>query len=139
MGHCAGLSCPVPYLNASKGPSYYTQKIIFQFQMCYHSHLNNSQKTKTNINFRGQAWVRHSAQCWVKGFILPHKYHALNFKVSGILQLTENVKRNNDIAGYHLDSRRAISNAQRLQMAQKDLHINPNISFVSFKCVIKTS
>ena len=45
----------------------------------YHSHLNVSQKTKTNIDFRDQAWVRPPAKCWVKGFILPHKYHAPNF------------------------------------------------------------
>ena len=32
-----------------------------------------------NINFRGQTWVRPPAKCWVKGFILPHKYHAPNF------------------------------------------------------------
>ena len=45
----------------------------------YHSHLNVSQKTKTNINFRSQAWVRPPAKCWAKGFNLPHKYHAPNF------------------------------------------------------------
>ena len=34
---------------------------------------------KTNLNFRGQAWVRPPTKCYVKDFILPHKYHVQNF------------------------------------------------------------
>ena len=73
--HCAGLQCPVTSLNVPKGPSSYRKSIIFRFQICHHSHLNASYKTKTNIDFKGQAWVRPPAKC----FILTHKYHAPNF------------------------------------------------------------
>ena len=62
-----------------KEPSYYPKSIMLQLQICYHSHLNASQRTKTNIDFRGQVWVRPLAKYWVKGFILPHKYHPPNF------------------------------------------------------------
>ena len=79
LGHCAGLQCSVPNLNTPKGPSSYPKSIMLQFQLCYLSHLNVSQNTKTNINFRGQACVRSPAKRWVKDFILPHKYHAPNF------------------------------------------------------------
>ena len=79
LAHFAGFQCPVPNLNTPKGPPCYPKSIMLQFQICYQSHLNVSQNTKTNINFRGQAWVRHPAKCWVKGFMLPHKHHAPNF------------------------------------------------------------
>ena len=36
-------------------------------------------KKKTNINFRSQIWYCHPAKCWVKDFILPHRFHAPNF------------------------------------------------------------
>ena len=68
LGHCAGLWFPVPSLDAPKGPSCYPKSIMFQFEICYQSHWNVSWKTKTNINFRGQTWVRPPAKCWVKGF-----------------------------------------------------------------------
>ena len=55
------------------------KSIMLQLQSCYHSHLNISQKTKTNINFRSQAWVRLHAKCLVRSFILSHKYHVPNF------------------------------------------------------------
>ena len=54
-GHCASLQCPVARLNAPKGPSNYVKCIMLQFQICYHSHLNASYKTKTNIDFRGRS------------------------------------------------------------------------------------
>ena len=77
-GSLPGPLVLVPSLNTPKGPSSYPKSIMLQFQICYHRHLNASQKAKTNINFRGQAWVR-PAKCWVKDFILPHKYHSPNF------------------------------------------------------------
>ena len=46
----------VCFINALKRPSYYLKNILFQFQICYHSHLTVSQKTKTNIKCRGQTW-----------------------------------------------------------------------------------
>ena len=73
------VQCPVSSLNASKGPSCYPKSIMFQFQICYQSHWNISCKTKTHINFKGQDWVRPPTKFWVKGLILPHKYHAPNF------------------------------------------------------------
>ena len=76
LGHSV---VPFPNLNAPKGPSHHPKSIMPQFQICYHSHLNVSWKMKTNISFRGQAWVRPSTKCWVKGFILPHRCHAPNF------------------------------------------------------------
>ena len=54
-------------------------KRTFMLAQKYQSHWNVSWKTKTNINFIGQTWVRPPAKCWVKGFILPRKYHASNF------------------------------------------------------------
>ena len=29
---------------------------------------------KADIDFRGQAWVKPPAKCWVKGCNLPNKY-----------------------------------------------------------------
>ena len=46
LGRCAGPSCSVPNINALKGPSYYLQSIMIQFQICYQSHLHVSYKTK---------------------------------------------------------------------------------------------
>ena len=77
-GSLFGPLVPSPSLNAPKRPLYYPKSVMLQIQICYHSHLNVSQKTKTNINFIGHAWVRTTANCWIKGFILPHKYHAPN-------------------------------------------------------------
>ena len=34
---------------------------------------------KTKINFRDQTWNIVPAKYYVKDFILPHKYHPLNF------------------------------------------------------------
>ena len=43
---------------------------------------------KSITNFRGQAWVRPPGKCWPKGFILPHKYHALiSTKDSSVLKI----------------------------------------------------
>ena len=53
---------------------------MLQFQICYHSQFNVLQKTKTNINFKGQAWVKPLAKCWVKDFILANECHAPNFE-----------------------------------------------------------
>ena len=75
-GSQCGPQCSFSNLNTPKGPSYYPKSIMLQFQICYHSHVNVSQETKTNLNFRGQVWVRPPAKSLVKGFILPHKYHA---------------------------------------------------------------
>ena len=66
-------------IDTPKGPSYYPQNIIFQFQICCYSYLNVLQTKKTNINFRGQAWYWPPAKCWVKDFNLHRKYHAPNF------------------------------------------------------------
>ena len=100
LGHCAGLQCPVPNLNAPKGPlSYYPKSIMPQFQICYHSQFNVSQKTKTNINFRGQAWVRppqsaESGTIFYPISIMPE----ISTQNSGIFQLTKNAKTNNNVA-----------------------------------------
>ena len=106
LGHCVGLQGPVPSLNAQKGPSYYPKSIMLQFQICYHSHLNDSQKIKTNINFRGQAQDRPPAQALFYPIsIMPQ----ISTEDSGILYLTRNAKNNNNIAGHHLVSRRVIA------------------------------
>ena len=39
----------------------------------------SSKKKKTNINFGAKPGTDTSGKCWVKDFILPHKYHAPNF------------------------------------------------------------
>ena len=116
-----------------------------QFHICYHSHLNVSQKTKTNLNFRDQTWVRPTVKCWVKGSILPHKYHTED---SGILQLTKNAKTNNNIADYHFVSCRVVStpsDVQHVYGCPKSIFILPQKYHVSvsnmlsqlLKCVIK--
>ena len=147
MGHCAGLQCPVPNLAAPKGPSFYPKRIMLQFQICYHSHLNISQKMKTNINLWGHSWVRPSAKCWVKGFILPHGYHTPNLYRRLWLTLTKNEKTNNNIAGYHLVSHHVISIPSDLQCVyrcSKKTFILPkkiscfsfNFSFSFYSCLI---
>ena len=73
------FSAQYPVPNAPKEPPCYPKSIMFQFHICYQSHWNVSWKTKTNINFRGQTWVRLPAKCWFKGCILPLKYHVPNF------------------------------------------------------------
>ena len=65
---------------------------------------------KTNINFGDKAWVRSPAKCWVKSFILPHKYHTqISSEDSDILHLTKHAKTTNNSAGYHMFSLRVIS------------------------------
>ena len=32
-------------------------------------------KTRTDLNFREQPWIRSTAKCWVKDFIFHHKHH----------------------------------------------------------------
>ena len=32
-------------------------------------------KTRTDLIFREQAWIRSTAKCWVENFIFPHKHH----------------------------------------------------------------
>ena len=78
-GSLCGPLVSSPQSNAPKGPLCYPKSIMFPFQIYYQSHWNVSWKTKTNINFKGQTWVRPAAKCWVKGFILPQQYHAPNF------------------------------------------------------------
>ena len=99
-------------------------KRTFMLPEKYHASVLNmlskpqkcSCKTKTNINFRGQGWVRPPAKFWPKGFILPNKYHSQIFaKDSGIRQLTKNAKTNSNIAGHHLVRRRVISTSSDVQ------------------------
>ena len=110
---------------------------MLQLHICSHSHLNVSEKTKTNIDFRSQAWVRPRETCWVKDFILPHKYHASNFYRR--FWLTKNAKTNNNIAGYHLVSRCVISTQSDVQLVYrcpKRTFILPKETCFSFKYVI---
>ena len=58
-----GPLVPTPQSKCPKRTSHYPKKIMVRFQICYHSHLNVSLKTKTNVNFRGQACVRAPAKC----------------------------------------------------------------------------
>ena len=44
---------------------------MLQFQICYHSHLIASYKTKTNIDFRGQAWIRPLKSAGSGAFFYP--------------------------------------------------------------------
>ena len=120
LGHCTGLQSPLANLNAFKGPSYYPQSIMLQFQICYYNHLNDSQKTKTNINFRGQAWVRPLQSAKSRSLFYPISLLSqISTKDYGILQLTRNAKTNNNIAGHHLVSRRVISTASDVQRVYK--------------------
>ena len=74
-----GSLVPSPHSKCPKRTFMLPKSIMPQLQICYQSQWNVSCKTKNNINFMGQAWVRPPAKFWVKGFILPHKYHAPNF------------------------------------------------------------
>ena len=72
-------------IDAQKGASYYRQNIMLQFYTCYHKNnyaarilLEKLCHMKSNINFRDQAWKRLPTKCWVKDFILLHKYHGQN-------------------------------------------------------------
>ena len=71
LGHSAGLQCSFSNLNTPKGPSYYPKSIMLQFQICYHSHVNASQETKTNLNFRSQVWVRPRPKAWSRALFYP--------------------------------------------------------------------
>ena len=136
LGHCVALQGPVPSLNAQKGSSYYPKSIMLQFQICYHSHLNDSQKIKTNINFRGQAQVRPPAQTSFYPISIMPK---ISTEDSGILYLTRNAKTNNNIAGHHLVSRRVIPaplDVQSVYRCPKKTFILPQ---KYLKCVIKTT
>ena len=110
---------------------------MLQFQICYHSHLNVSYETKNNIDFRIQAWVRPPAECWVKSFILPHKYHAPNFYQRFWHTLVnKNVKTNNNIAGYHLFSHLVISipsDVQHVHRCPKRIFILPKNIVLQFQ------
>ena len=122
---------------------------MLHFQTCYHSHLNVSQNTKTNINVRIQVWARPLAKCQVKGFILPHKYLAqFSTKDFGMLQLTQNAKSDNSIVGYHLVSRHVISTPSDVQsvcrfpkktfiLPRKHHSVVSNMLSQPLKCVIK--
>ena len=86
LGHCAGLYCPVASLNDPKGTLCYPKSIMLQFQICYQSHLNVSWKTKTNINFRDQTWVRHPQSAVSRALFYPISImHKISAEYSGIL------------------------------------------------------
>ena len=64
----------------------YTSHIVFFCEGCYHKNyyaalmlLQKLCYMETNMNFRDQTWNRPLTKCWVKDFILLHKYHAWNF------------------------------------------------------------
>ena len=115
LSYFADLQWPDPNLHAPKRPSYYHASVIiiiiiiiiiniimFQLQICYHDHLNISQKTKTNISFRSQTWLdplKHAGSrvSFYPISIMPK----VSTEVSGILQLNENAKTNNIIVSYH--------------------------------------
>ena len=73
-------------IDAPKGASYYPQNVMLRFYICYYKNyyvtiilLEKLCFIKTNINFRNQVWNRTPAKCWVKDFILPHKYSYSKF------------------------------------------------------------
>ena len=100
---------------------------MLQIQICYHSHLNVSQKTKTNTNFRGEAWFRPQQIALSRALCYPIcTMPQISTKDSGILQLTKNAKTNNNIAGYHLVSRRVISATSDVQCVYR----SPKRSFI---------
>ena len=122
---------------------------MLQCQICYHSHLNVSQKTKTNINFMSQTWVKSPATCWVESFILSDKYHAQYYYQTFWHTLANKIaKTNNNIAGFHSVSRRVIFTSldvQRVCRCPKRTFILPrkyhvsvsNMLLQTLKCVIK--
>ena len=135
LGHNVGLQCPVPSLNAPKGPSCYRKSIMFQLQICCQSHRDVSWKTKANINFKGQNWVR--PPCKVLGLFYPISIMPqISIKDSGILQLTKNAKTDNNIAGYHVFSCRVISTYSDVQ--HLDLSITYKICIYFRHIVITT-
>ena len=116
---------------------------MLQFQICYHNHLNVSQKRKlTQISGTkpGSDPLQSagSRALFYPISIMPQ----ISTEDSGILQLTKNAKTNNNTAGYHLVSLREISTPSDAQLVyrcpKKDLHITPKICF-SFKYVIRAT
>ena len=79
----AGSLCeslvPSPQSKCPKRTFILPQKYHASVLNCYHSHVNVSQKTKTNIDFMNENWVRPTVKCQIKGYILLHKFHAPNF------------------------------------------------------------
>ena len=62
------------------------KSIMLQIPICYHSHLNVSQKTKTNTNFRGQAWFRPQQSAGSRALCYPIcTMPQISAKDSGIL------------------------------------------------------
>ena len=89
---------------------------MLQIQIFCHNHLNVSQKTKTTINLRGQAWVIPLQSAGLRALLYPISIMPKIFmEDSGILSLTKNAKTNNNIAGYHLTSCRVISATSDVQ------------------------
>ena len=66
-------------------------------------------KTRTELNFRDQAWNRPTTKCWVKDFILPHKHDAqILIEGSGNLKHSINVRSISNTKVSHLVSCRVI-------------------------------
>ena len=93
---------------------------MHQFKICYHSHLNASQKTKPNIDFSGQAGSTplQSAGSGTLFYLISIMLQLFT-EDFGILQLAENAKTNSNIAGYHLVSRRLISTPSDVQLVYR--------------------
>ena len=79
-------------IDVPKKASYYPQNIMLQFYICSHKNyyatlmlLEKLYYMKNNINFKGQAWNRPPKKCWVKGFVLPYKYHAPHFTKDSVM------------------------------------------------------
>ena len=123
LGHCAGLQCPIFNLTAPKIPFHHSKSGMLQFQICYHGHLNVSQKTETNINFRGQAWFRALLQsAGSRALFYPISIMTqISTKDSGMLQLTKSAKADKNIVGYHLVSHRVISTLSDVHRVYRSL------------------
>ena len=122
---------------------------MLPIQMCYYSHLNVSQETKTNINFRAKPGSDSLQNAGSKALFYPISIMPqISTEDSGILQLIKNEKTNNNITGYHLVSRRVISatsDVQCVYRSPKRTFILPEKYHISvtnmlsqlLKCVIK--
>ena len=81
-------------------------------------------KTKININFRSQAWVRPLQSAGSRTLFYPTSITPqVCTKDSGILQLIKIAETNNNIAGHHLVSRRAISTPSDIQRMYRCLFL----------------
>ena len=93
-------------LDPPKGHSYYPKIIMLQLQICHHSYLNVSYKTKLIQILETKPVNSLSQSTRSRTLSYPVSIMLQSFTENSAIPLqTENVKTNNNILGHHLVSR----------------------------------